>query len=429
MPAAQPPVASPPFPGVDNWMKSINENTGQPATEELPANVQAPPPLPTGDVDNAAALAAAARVRAATKPNAPTPEPLPKPAEPPPPTPADKAKEPPPPVAAEKPKETPPVTPTEPDKWPRTAQDWEKFKTVRDEGYKARDTQIQALQAEKTALEKKLSEVPQAPPDMEALKKERDELSETLKTVAVEKHPKFKQYYDTQIQNQIGMAKTIVGAENAAKIEQLLNMGESEYREAQLSEMLMELSALQQSRLGGVLNKLTELNTERQGEILKARDNYEQMQAKQAAESAQFRNQAEKQFDSIVSKLQASGDDILFTPQPGKDEWNAGVAERIKTAREMLFSGKIPKAEPVIQAALHAAAYPAVLTELLEQIGKVKSLEDQIKTMSAAAPRMAGQAPQGESPDMATNRSAAPKSGTRPMDVTQDWMKALPPLR
>lgn len=405
----------------------------KPGEEKLPDNVQPPPALPGEDPDSAAALAAAARLKAASKPPEGTTTPPP----------AEK-----PPVIESGAKEDGTGTPAKPDaqkvpepvkpgekvedKWPRTAQDWKKFVAARDEGFKTRDDQIKSLTASKAELENRIAQTSAAPPDLEALTKERDQLSETLKRISVENHPKFKEYYGTQLSNQLTLAKKIVGAEKAPQLETIMNMAEGEYKDAQLSEFLMELNALQQTRLGGVMNKITELNLEREAEIAKSKENFTRLQADQEANSRKLRADLEKKFDTIIQQYQKDDENgnPAFIVKEGQDEWNSQVSERVKTARELLFGNK-QTPERVIKAAIDAVAYPAVLQQALALMEKVKSLEAQISTLSAAAPKTTGTAPSTESPgeQMPTNANRAPVSGSRPMDVTAHWMKGLPPLK
>ncbi len=182
-------------------------------------------------------------------------------------------------VTEEPPPEPPPApskpaaaegTPTPPapaeiiEPFPKTSENWKKFVSARDEGFKKRDSQIKELADKLRETETKFSTVVD-PKEFETVKSEREKLSETLRLVAVEKHPRFQAYYDNKTNAQIDLAKRISGPDKAETIAVLLKTPESEYRARQIEDLMADMSPLQQSRIGSVLNALEDIRSERGG--------------------------------------------------------------------------------------------------------------------------------------------------------------------
>jgi hypothetical protein len=385
-----------------NWMTGINDAlSGKTTTEELPPNVTPPPAAGTPPPK-------APDKKTEEKPN---PPPVAKPVE-----------------ISDKERAEVRQKITE-GHWPRSAQEWEKFKAVAREDADLIAKERDEFKNKYTEAEKRLADTSKTvPADYEAVKKERDEFDKALRQVAVSEHPKFKAYYDGKEGNQIELAKRIVGTEKADKIAELLKAPESGYRDEQLSQLIDELPPIQQSRIGGVLNAITEIRTERQGEIEKAREGFTAIQEENKKRAQGFKEQIEKTFESQVAQFQAKeGGNPLYQKKDGDDAWNKAVDERIAVAKGYVFGSLKP--EQMTSAALNAAATPALIQEILTLEKEASDLRAQIAALTKANPTVGGDRTKpaaGSEEGNAAGARVEVKPGMRPMDATSKWMSALP---
>ncbi len=390
-------VAEPPVKQTNNalasamssWMESVGQFqvTGESGAQSAPA-----PAAPV------------AIAPAGTPPPAPAPAPAPE-------------VEPVTPPAPVKPE--PPAEPENGEKWPRTSADWKKFK-------EARETEKKEYQAKLDTYEKQLAELktkPAAPADYEQVKKQAEDYSKVIQQISVENHPQFKAYYENATNNQIELAKQIVGADNAAQVTDIFSMPDGKAKDAQIDEVFSNLTPSQQARLGGVINQLTAIQQERAREIAKSKDTFAALQKQKQAEVETQQQNFKNQFEKTAKVMQSESP--MFQKREGDEAWNTEVEQRLKAANDLLFSNLPP--EKIMKAAFDAAALPTALKQNLALLEKVSSLEEQVKKLSAASPRVGGDrqpAPTAEAP-----APARAPSGARPMDVLAGgWMKNLPSL-
>lgn len=316
--------------------------------------------------------------------------------------------------------------PKEEEKWPRTAKDWDAFKAKRKEVEIRLQGELQTASSKLKESEDKLAKV--SNPNIEEneifklTKKERDELSEQLRMVSVENHPKFKAYFDNRINSQIGLAQKIVGTELAEKAKTILLMPDGEYKDSQIEQLTQDLTPLQQSRLGGVLNSLSEINNEKQSEIANARANLSKIQEQNQSQQKQRLTELEGVMNSVLSKAQDPKSGIaLFQTKEGDDNWNNGVKSRLETARA-IFSGQL-KPEQVALAARDAAAFPVVLEYTKHLQSELTKRDEQIKSLSAASPSVQSNEKADKSTD--SQQPVKIKAHSNPMDAARSFAQVL----
>lgn len=359
--------------------------------------------------------AAAAAEKPATD-IAPTPAPTPTP-------PPEKAPEIKPPEIKPVPTTVPPPE-NEEDKWPRSAKDWDAFKAKRKEREQQLSKERDEIKADRDRINGEIEKLKKSgpSPELDDLKKERDALSEQLRIVSVENHPKFKAYFENKTNAQIELAKRIVGAEKADKVSELLSLPDGAYKDAQVETFLAGLSGMQQSRFGSVLNSLSEIQSERHSEISRARENYEKMQNEQKQKADAQVQQYQKLFEDSIKQAQdtANGNPVYQT-KAGDDVWNEGVNKRIEATKALLFGQTKP--EQLVRAAMDAVAVPELLRQSAAQADTIKKLEAQVAELSKANPTVQGK--QGEA---GTDGSPVPiklKPGTSPQEAVGSFIKGL----
>ena len=281
-----------------------------------------------------------------------------------------------------------------------------------------RHTPAVAMSTRKTEnCRRKLRSSPAKPADYEDVIKERDELSERVKQISVENHPRFKSYFENKTNAQYELAKRVVGTELSEQVVKVLKMADGESKDMALEEIMDGLTTTKQAQLAGVNNSLSLIEDERQGEIKKAVENYASIQEKTKNQIASQRKQLESDVDSKIKSMQK--DNPAFQMRDGDVAWNDGVAKRIESAKALIFGGKDRSA--AMDAAFHASAYPFVLEASIELAKQVKKLESQVKELSGATPKIDSGGGSGKAPAPTTKRV-----GQRPMDAIDEWTKNLP---
>jgi len=216
---------------------------------------------------------------------------------------------------------------------------------------------------------------------MEQLKSERDDLSQRLKLAAIERHPKFQQEFQTKVEGIAEQAKRIVGEESAARVAELIQMNDSEYRSNALEEVMVELSTTKQAQLGSLLTRMDEVKYERANALENAEQTYQQMMADQAKQHEAQLAETNKLFDGVLGE--ASNLEV-FSQREGDDGWNGEVKQRVDMARS-IFSGENDPAE-LARASLWAAAAPKYRELLVQQIELNRRLQKQLGEQGESNP-------------------------------------------
>lgn len=338
----------------------------------------------------------------------------------------------PPPPAPEPPKPDPAAPPVEgkddPEKWPRNAKDWDAFKAKRKEREDALTKERDGIKAELESSRKEFDALKkQGPsPELEALKKERDELSDRLRIADVENHPKFKTYFDNKTNAQVDLAKRLVGTDRAARMEELLKMPDGAYKDQQLEEFVSDLSAVKQSQIGSVLTNLENIRQEKEREIGHARENRDRIsaEAKLTQENSAKERVAtlNKAFEDGVNRVTDKTNGLfMYQKRDGDDEgskvWNAGVDERVAKAKSVMFGQNPP--EFIVNTILSSVATPALLQEITSNRKEIESLQAQVKSLSAAGPKVPSGG--GTKPADSAIPPAGAKPGSSPSEAIRGW--------
>jgi hypothetical protein len=315
---------------------------------------------------------------------------------------------------------TAPAAPAE-EKWPRSAKEWKNFTTAR----KVKDEEYQKQIADRDAKIKDLETKASAPvspevqKEIESLKQENEAFSKQLRLVAVTTHPRFKNYFQSKVDATLARLKGCVSPDRLEEVSKLVTDSDSDSRTDRINELLSEMSPFQQGRLHGVLNGLAEIQVEKEAEVIRADQDYDQIKAQQKTQQEAQQAQMGKLLEDTIKSMQdAKGGRPDYQLREGETEWNAAVQKRLDAGRK-LIAGNLP-AEVMFRAAFDAAAYPDVLAGYKAALVDVDKLQKQIAAMSAATPKLEG-----------TKRAETNGTGTlptlpkdsRPMDMTKNWVK------
>lgn len=304
---------------------------------------------------------------------------------------------------------------------PKTAEKFDHIKASREEWRGKAEAVVKERDTLQSEIAKLREEVGKKPPidttGLEALQKERDELSERLRVADVQNHPKFKAFWDTQINSAIDGAKSIVGATLAPKLEAILSMPDSDTRNEQLEALAEGLSGVKQGALGAAVSALNKARSERASELQKSAKDWETIQAREreqtegktSAEKARIKAAREQEFGVAMAqgkKLEA------FKPADG-DTAHAAAAKEYEGFVKAYFDGTLdPKIRPTVPvlAAAYLDANNRVIPALRAEIAKLtKSVQD----LTKAAPNAGGGS---------GNRGGAPATPKTAQDVFNEQM-------
>ncbi len=338
-------------------------------------------------------------------------------------TPPPKSDAPPPePKAAAQPPSRP-----EKEEMPRSSANWDKYRAKRDAESAELSKQIESERRRADELETKLKAGTTSPEldairaDLEKAKKERDEFDGQLKVVAVTQHPTFKREFETRLNAQIELAKKIVPAEQQEAIERILSIPEGKFRDARIDELMETLSPVQTSRIGAILNAVSEINGQKQDIIKNAGEEHAKMTAAQA-------EQSKKRGEAMEAALKDSLAKASEHPLYKKSEdaaWNKDVDERLQQAEALARSSlSVSDSTNIV---LNHLALPVVKKQLEASKVEIEKLKGQIADLTGANPGLKSRSTE---PGLDDGGGTPVKiaSGTSPMDAARSWVKSLPRL-
>ena len=214
---------------------------------------------------------------------------------------------------------------------------WAKLKASRDEAA----AKSAALEAELLAIKQKFD-----PEGYEKARKENEELTQILRRLNVELHPKFKETFDKPLQEAVTWAKKYVDPKVHGEVEKWLKQPDSPERDAAIAQITDSLPVHKQALFVRYVGDAA-VALDRKAEALKNEQQFTtQFNEQEKAAAEQARVQAEAQGRAVFNAVLKNkfGDNPLFTGDK--------AAERIKSAENVLFG--INKPEHLAETALYA---------------------------------------------------------------------------
>lgn len=243
------------------------------------------------------------------------------------------------------------------------------------------------LAAEVAELKAKVAaQTPETQAQLEALQKERDELSTRLEQADIERHPRFQQHYDGSLKRIADTAKQVVAGDNGEKIADMLKTGAFRTNDAAFRELISTLDSVEQAQIGALMLQSRTLHIERADEINRAGERKKQLQAQEEAAKTSESKRVMAQFETNIREI--ANADPLFSRRDGDDAWNSAVEKRITTARDLMTSDL--DAKSVANVAIWATVGPEYKDMLETQMAINSKMKQQIEALSAASPRVSG---------------------------------------
>jgi len=311
---------------------------------------------------------------------------------------------------------------------PRSSKDWDSFKAKS----KERET---ALQSELEQVKKDLATARQAAPatgtspEVEELKRQRDDLETRLKTAAVQFHPKFQEYYGGRFAKQYDAARDVVGGALSDRLVTILKEPDSQWRQQQIENFAASenLTPLQNAQLGNILIELSKINRDRESDLKKAEQTWTQLVEKEKQTASQRMETQKKQYESaffgVLDKLRSPDAEVShYRPREGDEAWNSAVQKRVDDA-VALFTGK-GTLEGGIKTVLLGLAAPDLISEHKNALAEIKKLQMQIQELTTATPKVQS----AGSSSTATEGQPIPvihRPGSSPSEATQSWVRSL----
>lgn len=263
---------------------------------------------------------------------------------------------------------------------------WKKLKTERNDW-------IQKAKTAQTELDAERAKPRPDPREIEAIKKERDEYSNRLQQLDVERHPKFQAYFEQKTGATLGLAKSIVGEANAKRLQDALEMPDGKFRDDALEEIYSELKPIQQNRLGAVVVDYDKIRQERSQHVSESRANWQKLQEDGQRQQQQTQAQYVKAFEDQTAMATDPKNGLpVFQKRTGTTPedvaWNHQVDASLSIARN-IYQGKLDAPE-IAKAALWSASAPLFLRQLHERNTVIDGLQKRITELEASKPGLPG---------------------------------------
>ena len=269
------------------------------------------------------------------------------------------------------------------------------------------ETETKGFAAKQAELEQKMTEAKAAydPVEFERLKKEKDELWNTVRRTKVTELPEFKRNFTEPLDRITKAALESVTPDKRPQLEWLLKQPNSTDREERLNDLTSSLSSITTARLANAVVQVDEIR-DRMNNVLaqekEVSDAYEaqQLQIKERT-TAQQKIDAQKAIEEAAAEIRNSklpG----FTEIEGDTAHNAAVAAAFEKAKSLGFN----LAEKNDRRGIAKIAHMAVLTETLipmlqKQFSEMEELKATIAKLQANQPgtRPASQSSGASTPD------------------------------
>lgn len=258
--------------------------------------------------------------------------------------------------------------------------------------------EFKKLKAERDALKAEIAAAKSKPADdgstkafLEQLQKERDEYSQRLKELDIERHPEFQQKFGKRIESLGNSIKTTVGAKGEALLA-LLKLPDSEYKAAQVDGIIEELSPSQRTKLGGYIAQYEIAHQERQAELEAAKGSWEQRKAQEAMEAEKAKLQDVQDVEESWKAALLSATEFEPYQIDESDQESAQYVGQLVEGARSIYMG-MNNNQTMAKVALAAAAIQPMREALYAQVELNKRLAAENKRLKGAGPTVTNQKP------------------------------------
>jgi hypothetical protein len=253
------------------------------------------------------------------------------------------------------------------------------------------------IKEEKAQLAKQLEELkagkisnPNFESQLKTLQEERDALSERVRLLDIERHPEFVKKYEGKINSVFESVKGLVGTDGE-RLVGLLKSPESDYRNSQIDDIVEGLSPSKKAKLGALIVRYDEINSEKAAEMSEAKSDYDAIISKYQQDNEQGTRAALESANKTWAKVSENARALeIFEPREGDEEWNGELNQRLSLAQQ-IFNGENSE-EDLAKAALWAAAAPKYRELLYSQVEVNKRLQAELAKYRGSEPGVSSKA-------------------------------------
>lgn len=223
--------------------------------------------------------------------------------------------------------------------------------------------------------------------EIEALKKQNQELDQIVKQTALERHPKFKNYYDGGKEELIASAKAIVGEKLAKDVESLLRNPNAPSET--FEKLAEEVGQFKASQIAAVAANITRLDIERGKQLDNWKSGYAEMEKHQGELAQEQQSRQLRLYESSAEKaIRDANGEIVFKEAEGESDWNAEVKSRQDEIRRIVKEDLDP--DDKAQLAMQAVAGVKYRQLFHHQVPLIKKLQSEISELKGAQPNAGG---------------------------------------
>lgn len=252
-------------------------------------------------------------------------------------------------------------------------------------------TEMDGLRAELDRTKAELAKHTSGQPDqsaakLEALAKEKQQLEDTLRVVALERDPTFRNFYDGRRKTAVDAAASLVGKDKAEALQGILSIANEQYRDEALSKLMEGLPHHKQIMLGSALMELNKIESERNADLGKSKELYAQREAKQAEETKAREAKMEAEFNLLKAQWTDPEKGMPVFQHNGDKAHNEEVDSAMDEAFDLVKNfGNLPASQQ-IRAGAWVVAGPRLI-KAMQNMGKA------LTEAQANLQRLAGGAP------------------------------------
>ena len=270
----------------------------------------------------------------------------------------------------------------------KAADDWKRMMAANRERESTLAERIKSLESEVQSAKNSASQ-PAADPETERLKAEHSQMSEQLRILDVERHPRFQQYFGQKINGALDAAKRAVGEKHAARVEGILKMPEGDGKKEAFRALFDELDEFQTEDVKDSYRQLRSAMQEKESELAKARENSEKISQERQANEQKLKSSYLNAVDGVWKEAGDSKNGIaVFQEREGDAQWNSAVQDRRETAKAFvrgILEGKVSPEQLATGVAWMVAGQP-ILQSASALARENQELKAQINQLRSATP-------------------------------------------
>lgn len=248
-------------------------------------------------------------------------------------------------------------------------------------GKSEKSAQWAALKAEKEAALAKAQQVEATyKAQLEKIQKERDEYAQTLRLSSAENAPEVKALAASVTRAQAEIKKA--AGEHGDKLAELAALPDSAWKDAQIADVISELSDIQKGQVAYRLAQIKDLSDAKAATLQKIAAERDGLVVNETARIEASKQEAEKLFSTVAEEATAHLD--ILQAVEGNNDHNSRVSEILDTAKN-LFMGSMDTKE-VATASVWAAMAPHLYQQRTLLMQENAALRKQLDGLKAATP-------------------------------------------